>query len=73
MFKKKKNEDSVNGLDRAAGAMVGIGALNWGLVGLANVDPVRMIFGKRVARGFYALVGASAAYGVARGASLAKK
>ena len=74
MFKKKKeNEDSVNNLDRAAGALVGIGALNWGLVGLANVDPVRAIFGKKVGRVVYALVGASAAYGVARGARLAKK
>jgi len=70
---KKKSEDSVNGLDAAAGAMVGIGALNWGLVGLANVDPVRAIFGKKVARAVYAAVGASAAYGVARAAQLAKK
>ena len=73
MFKKKKSEDSVNTIDRAAGALVGIGAINWGLVGLANVDPVRMIFGKKVARAVYAAVGASAAYGVARAAQLAKK
>jgi uncharacterized membrane protein YuzA (DUF378 family) len=60
-------------LDRTAGALVGIGALNWGLVGLANVDPVRAIFGRKLARGIYALVGASAAYAVARGAKLAAK
>jgi len=68
----RKNDDGINGLDRAAGALLGIGALNWGLVGLANVDPVRAIFGRRIARGVYALVGASAAYAAARGARLAK-
>src|SRR5437764_12256893 len=70
---RKRKDASVNNLDRAAGAMVGIGALNWGLVGLTNMDPVRAIFGKRVARGVYALVGASAAYVVARGAKLASR
>ena len=71
MWRKKKG-DGMNGLDRAAGTMVGLGALNWGLVGLANVDPVRAILGKKAARAVYALVGASAAYAVARGAQLAK-
>ena len=70
---RKRKDASVNNLDRAAGAMVGIGALNWGLVGLTNMDPVRAIFGKKVAPGVYALVGASAAYVFARGAKLASR
>jgi uncharacterized protein len=71
---RKKNKDKdITTLDRAAGAMVGLGALNWGVVGLTNADAVRMVFGKKAARAVYALVGASAAYAVARGARLAKR
>jgi uncharacterized membrane protein YuzA (DUF378 family) len=41
-----------------------IGGINWGLVGLFNVDLVAMIFGEgsRIARVVYALVGLSALY-----------
>jgi uncharacterized protein len=73
--RKKRTIDDLNGLDRAAGTMVGLGALNWGLVGLANFDAVRAVFGKnsRMARAAYALVGASAAYALYRGRQLAKE
>jgi len=66
--------DEMNGLDEMAGAIVGLGALNWGLVGLANFDAVRAMFGKgAAARAAYGLIGASAAYAVVRGTQLAKR
>lgn len=44
--------------------LVGIGGLNWGLVGLANFDLVAAIFGEMsiLSRIIYLLVGASAIY-----------
>ena len=66
--------DEMSGLDQVAGALVGIGALNWGLVGVANFDAIRAVLGKSAAaRAMYGLVGASAAYAVVRGAQLASK
>ena len=66
--------DEFNGLDQAAGAVIGLGALNWGLVGVANFDAVRALFGKSAAsRAVYALMGASAAYALLRGAQMAKR
>jgi uncharacterized membrane protein YuzA (DUF378 family) len=46
-------------IDWIAGALVIIGALNWGLVGLANVDLVAALFGSGTAgaRIVYVLVG----------------
>lgn len=46
-------------IDWIAGALVVIGALNWGLVGLANFDLVAAIFGagSAGARIVYVLVG----------------
>ena len=71
--KRKHLTDELTGLDRAAGAMVGIGALNWGLVGLANFDAIRLVFGRsKMARAVYGLVGASAAYAVFRGRHLVR-
>jgi len=65
--------DEMNTLDQAAGAIIGLGALNWGLVGLANFDAIRATFGRsRAARAAYALVGASAAYAIVRGGQLAR-
>ena len=53
---------------------MGIGALNWGLVGVANFDAIRALFGKSVmSKAVYGLVGASAAYAVVRGRQLAKR
>ena len=69
-----KNGSRATALDRAAGTMVGLGALNWGLVGLTGIDAVRTVLGKsKAARAVYALFGASAAYAATRGARLMKR
>ena len=69
--KKKQVFDALNPVDEVAGAMLALGALNWGLVGAANFDLVRMAFGKSpVAKAAYGLIGASAAYAVVRGRQL---
>ena len=65
--------DEMNVLDRAAGAMLAAGALNWGLVGAANFDAIRATLGRsKAARTAYGLVGASAAYALARSRQLAR-
>ena len=66
--------DEMNGVDRAAGAMLALGALNWGLVGAANFDAIRAALGRsKAARAAYGLVGASAAYALARSQQLARR
>lgn len=63
--------DQMNGVDRAAGAVLALGALNWGLVGAANFDAIRAALGRSAAaRAAYGLVGASAAYAIARSQQL---
>ncbi len=58
--------------DRAAGALLALGALNWGIVGATNFDVVRAMFGRSAAkRAVYGLVGASAAYALVRGRQMA--
>lgn len=49
-----------------------VGGLNWGLVGLFNFDLVATLFGEMsgISRVVYALVGASAVFLAAAGASL---
>jgi uncharacterized membrane protein/uncharacterized membrane protein YuzA (DUF378 family) len=66
-------------LDKAATALVVVGGINWGLVGLARLDVVRGLFrGGRPAhtpwpaRAVYLLVGAAAAYSAGRFALLAR-
>ncbi len=44
---------------KIVGAIAIIGALNWGLVGIAQVNLVDQIFGSTLARWLYALVGLS--------------
>ena len=75
MFGRSKHvTDEMTTVDRVAGTIVGLGALNWGLVGVTNFDAIRAVMGKSaVARAAYALVGASAAYAIVRGAQLAKR
>ena len=46
-------------LCKIVGAIAIIGALNWGIVGLAQVNPVEQIFGAGLARWIYAFVGLS--------------
>ena len=73
MFRKRL-VDELNGRDELAGVLLGLGALNWGLVGLANFDAVRAAFGKSAAsRVVYGMLGASGAYAMARGARLARR
>ena len=59
-------------LDLLAAALVLVGGLNWGLVGLAKFDLVAWIFGgmdfgetNAASRVVYGLVGLAAVYGVA--------
>lgn len=69
MGRKRNSMPQLNVVDQAAGALLALGALNWGLVGAANIDAFRMAFGRSAAtRAAYGLVGASAAYALARGA-----
>jgi len=58
----------MNPLDTIATTLVTVGGINWGFVGLADRDLVAGIFGKKTAasRVVYSLVGAAAAYSVAR-------
>lgn len=63
--------DHLNALDYAAGTAMAIGALNWGLVGVAKFDAIRAVLGRSVAaRAAYGLVGASGAYAIARSQQL---
>jgi uncharacterized membrane protein YuzA (DUF378 family) len=65
---KHQAPDHTNAIDQAAGALLALGALNWGLVGAANIDAFRVAFGRSNAtRAAYGLVGASAAYALGRG------
>jgi uncharacterized membrane protein YuzA (DUF378 family) len=71
--KKKSVFDELGPVDEVAGAMIALGALNWGLVGAANFDLVRAAFGRSVvAKATYGLIGASAAYALVRGRQLAR-
>lgn len=56
--------DNLNAVDWIAIILVIIGALNWGLVGLAKWDLVKAVFGENsaAARVIYALVGAGGLY-----------
>ena len=53
-----------NPIEMAAGILVIIGGLNWGLVGLVNMDLIEKIFGTipPVPQIIYILVGLSALY-----------
>jgi uncharacterized protein len=71
MARGKRNKgklDPVDSRDLTASALVAVGALNWGLVGLFNVDLVAALFGprSRLSRLVYIGVGASAVYLIAQ-------
>ena len=53
-------------LDKIALALIIIGAINWGLIGLFEFNLVEMIFGDMtaIARIIYALVGISGLWGI---------
>ena len=62
-------------IDLIALVLVLVGALNWGLVGMANFDLVAMIFGEMsmLSRIVYSLVGISAIYVAVIAMKLGKK
>lgn len=71
--KKKSVLDQLTPVDEIAGAMLALGALNWGLVGTANFDAIRAVLGRTAAaRAAYGLIGASAAYALVRGRQLSR-
>jgi uncharacterized protein len=57
---------AMNAVDWIAMVLLIVGGLNWGLVGLFQVDLVAQIFGEQTtaSRIVYALVGLSALYGI---------
>jgi len=61
--------------DLASLALLIIGGLNWGLVGLFDLDLVASLFGDgtMLARVVYLLVGVAALYGVVTATRLARK
>ena len=74
MFRKHDRSDELTNVDRVAGAVVALGALNWGVVGATNFDPIRAALGRSAAtRALYGVVGASAAYALVRGRQLAPR
>jgi uncharacterized membrane protein YuzA (DUF378 family) len=60
-FGKNKTVETPESIELAASALVTVGALNWGLVGLFNLDLVATLLGRR-SNLVYTLVGASAVY-----------
>jgi|GEM_PF-4884912 len=74
MFGKKKSLiEQLNPVDEVAGALLALGALNWGLVGATNFDAIRAVFGRKAAaRTAYGLIGASAAYALVRGRQMSR-
>jgi len=60
------NKSTINALDWVAMVLLIIGGLNWGAVGLLNVDVVAAVFGTQtpLSRIIYVLVGLSALYSI---------
>ncbi|HEY5800110.1 MAG TPA: DUF378 domain-containing protein [Burkholderiaceae bacterium] len=67
--------DSLSALDWTALVLLFIGGINWGLVGILNLDLVAMVFGPQsaLARTVYALVGLSAPFMVYTCSKLMRK
>jgi uncharacterized membrane protein YuzA (DUF378 family) len=66
---------TLNGLDWVALVLMIVGGVNWGLVGLFNVDLVATLFGpmSTLSRAVYVLVGLAAIYGIVLAAKFARK
>lgn len=74
LSRKRHVMDEMNTADRVAGTVLALGALNWGLVGVANFDVVRAALGRSAAaRATYGLMGTSAAYAIVRGRQLSRR
>jgi uncharacterized membrane protein YuzA (DUF378 family) len=69
-------EDGMNKVDTLAGALVIVGALNWGLVAVAEFDLVATVFGldfgetNALTRVVYGLVGVSGVWLLTRAGAL---
>ncbi len=71
---KRRKDEPLQRVDQVAGAMITLGAINWGVVGATNFDPLRAVLGRSAAtRAIYGAIGASAAYALVRGRSLAAR
>jgi uncharacterized protein len=59
-------KSKLNALDWIAVALLTLGGLNWGAVGLLNIDVVAAVFGTQtpVSRILYVIVGLSALYSI---------
>ncbi len=66
---------NLSAMDWLAVILLVIGGLNWGLVGLLNIDLVAAIFGNMtmLARVIYSLVGVSAVYVLLMAKALSRK
>ena len=68
----RRKEREMNGMDLTAKVLAGIGAINWGLVALAEFDLVAAIFGlefgetNAATRVVYGLVGLAGPWVIAR-------
>jgi uncharacterized membrane protein YuzA (DUF378 family) len=70
----RRNHLPLDRADQVAGAMIALGAINWGVVGATNFDPLRATFGRSAAtRAIYGAIGASAAYALVRGRQLSHR
>ncbi|MFN2488661.1 MAG: DUF378 domain-containing protein [Actinomycetota bacterium] len=67
----RKKAPAPDTLDVVASTLVTVGAVNWGLVGLFNLDLVATLFGRRslLSKLVYVAVGASAVYLVSEAAA----
>jgi uncharacterized protein len=67
MDRTARTHQGFNGLDWIAQILLIIGGVNWGLVGLFDLDLVAMLFGQGslISRIVYILVGLSALWGLA--------
>lgn len=69
------NESRMNALDWIAMALLIIGGINWGLVGLFNFNLVAAIFGEMstLSRIVYTLVGLSALYSIYTSSKMSRR
>ncbi|QYF94082.1 DUF378 domain-containing protein [Massilia sp. PAMC28688] len=69
------SKSKMNALDWIAMVLLIVGGLNWGLVGLFNVDLVATLFGTQtpLSRIVYVLVGLSALYSIYTSSKMASR
>lgn len=69
------SKSKMNALDWVAMVLLIVGGLNWGAVGLLNVDVVAAVFGTQspLSRIIYVVVGLSALYSIYTGSKMAAR